>query len=63
MKRITEELKNGTMTIDEANKFLLDLFGVVKRNSLTKIVSFALGIMTGITIGVMIGYIIVFYVL
>ena len=59
IKDTTEKLKNGTITTDEANKFLLDLFGVIKRNSLTKIGSFALGIMTGI----MIGYTIALYVL
>ncbi len=51
IKSITEKLKNGTITTDEANKFLLDLFGVIKRNSLTKIGLFTLGTMAGIMIG------------
>ena len=42
IKSTTEKLKNGTITIDEANKFLLELFGIKKRNSLTKIGFFAL---------------------
>ena len=59
IKNTTEKLKNGIITKDEADKFLLDLFGVIKRNSLTKIGLFTLGIMTGI----MIGYTFALYVL
>jgi hypothetical protein len=51
IKNTTEKLKNGYITTDEANKFLMELFGIIKRNSLTKIGFFALGIMMGIMIG------------
>lgn len=30
IKETTEQLKNGTITKDEADKILLDLFGVIK---------------------------------
>lgn len=34
IKETTEKLKNGTITKDEADKILLGLFGVIKRNAI-----------------------------
>ena len=31
IKETTKKLSKGTITLDEANKILLDLFGVIKR--------------------------------
>jgi hypothetical protein len=43
IKGITEKLKNGSMSADEANKKLIDLFTLVKGNTLSKIKCFIFG--------------------
>ena len=40
IKETTEKLKNGTINTDEANKILLDLFGVMQRSEQLSIKKF-----------------------
>lgn len=43
IRDITSKLKNGTITVEEANKKLIDLFELIKGNSISKIMCVALG--------------------
>jgi hypothetical protein len=47
IKEITTKLKNGTYSKDQADKLLINIFKIIKGNSISKILTFLLGIACG----------------
>jgi hypothetical protein len=56
INNITEKLKNGIITVEEANDLLLNIFYFIKGNSMIKIVCYSLGLISGFLLSAMLFY-------